>query len=598
MLSQTIKGFTLTLIFLGTHFSSNAQLPFDKVQWVVGTWDRQNNTDGTRNYERWWKDTASSLRGYGITLKGTDTIFHERLRIITKDNALYYVADTPENKDEVLFKLTDATENKLVFENPNHDFPKKIEYTRNKDTMKAVVSGKGKSLEYLFSQTTPVELHPENPHYFLYKGQATVLITSAEHYGAVLNLDFDYLPYLDELKSDGLNLTRVFTGAYVEPQGAFNISRNTLAPNSNRFICPWARSTASGYAGGGNKFDLTKWDNAYFKRLKDFVSAAQQRGIVVELTLFCPFYEDLQWKISPMNAVNNVNGIGKVSRENVYTMDRNGGLLAIQETMTRKIVRELNSLDNVIFEICNEPYFGGVTIQWQHHIASLIKKTEEGLFLTHLISQNIANDSAVIVDPHPGVSVFNFHYANPPNAVRQNYHLNKVIGDNETGFRGQADETYRKEGWEIILAGGALYNNLDYSFAPSFEKGTFDYPENQPGGGSKALRQQLSYLKSFITSLDFPAMTPDNNFITAGLPPGARAHTLSQAGKQYAVYILHGKQVALTCKLPKGKYKAEWFDTLTGKYRNAQTLDHAGGSAIIKSPPYEFDIALRIVSTR
>ena len=38
----------------------------------------------------------------------------------------------------------------------------------------------------------PLSLHPDNPHYFLFRGNPTILITSAEHYGAVLNRDFDY----------------------------------------------------------------------------------------------------------------------------------------------------------------------------------------------------------------------------------------------------------------------------------------------------------------------------------------------------------------------------------------------------------------------
>ena len=59
-----------------------------------------------------------------------------------------------------------------------------------------------------------------------------------EHYGAVLNLDFDYVKYLDALRRDGLNLTRTFTGAYVEPPGAFNIASNTLAPLEGRFLSP------------------------------------------------------------------------------------------------------------------------------------------------------------------------------------------------------------------------------------------------------------------------------------------------------------------------------------------------------------------------
>src|SRR5678810_1032199 len=89
----------------------------------------------------------------------------------------------------------------------------------------------------------PLRLHPDNPHYFLWRGKPTVLITSGEHYGAVLNRDFDYVKYLNTLMADHLTLTRTFTGgAYYEPQGAFNIAHNTLAPDPSRFISPWQRA--------------------------------------------------------------------------------------------------------------------------------------------------------------------------------------------------------------------------------------------------------------------------------------------------------------------------------------------------------------------
>src|SRR5271167_2640920 len=93
----------------------------------------------------------------------------------------------------------------------------------------------------------PLALHADNPHYFLFRGKPALLVTSGEHYGAVLNLDFDYQKYLATLAADGLNLTRTFPGAYVEPAGAFKIERNTLAPASGRLICPWARSDTPGY---------------------------------------------------------------------------------------------------------------------------------------------------------------------------------------------------------------------------------------------------------------------------------------------------------------------------------------------------------------
>ena len=81
-------------------------------------------------------------------------------------------------------------------------------------------------------------------------------------------------------------------------------------------------------------------DPAYFQRLKDFMTEASQRGIVVEINLFTPFYEENIWAISPQKASNNVNGVGDVARTNVYTLDRNGGLLAVQDAMVRKIDTE------------------------------------------------------------------------------------------------------------------------------------------------------------------------------------------------------------------------------------------------------------------
>ena len=54
----------------------------------------------------------------------------------------------------------------------------------------------------------PIALHPENGHYFLFRGRPTVLISSAEHYGALLNLEFDFVSYLKELEARGAYVIR------------------------------------------------------------------------------------------------------------------------------------------------------------------------------------------------------------------------------------------------------------------------------------------------------------------------------------------------------------------------------------------------------
>jgi len=97
----------------------------------------------------------------------------------------------------------------------------------------------------------PLALHPENPRYFLFRGKPTVLVTSGEHYGAVLNLDFDYVRYLDALAADGLNHTRLFSGTYREVPSSFAITDNTLAPKPGRYVAPGPGAPSPATSTGG-----------------------------------------------------------------------------------------------------------------------------------------------------------------------------------------------------------------------------------------------------------------------------------------------------------------------------------------------------------
>lgn len=445
-------------------------------------------------------------------------------------------------------------------------------------------------------ESSPISLHPDNPHYFLWRGKPTILISSAEHYGAVLNRAFDYVKYLETLSAYGFNLTRTFSGAYCEHQGAFGIEANTLAPAAGDLLCPWARSNVPGYANGGNKFDLTRWDDEYFRRLADFVAQAAQRGVVVEIVMFCPFYEERMWELSPMNARNNVNGIGQVPRTEVHTL-KHKDLLAVQEAMVRRIVGALRNFDNVYYEICNEPYFGGVTTEWQHHIAEVIVQTEAAFAHKHLIAQNIANKTKKIEDPSPHISIFNFHYAKPPVAVAENYHWNKPIGNNETGFAGEDRvNPYRLEGWDFIIAGGAIFNNLDYSFSVGHEDGTGEI--NAPGGGGPELRKQLQILAEFINGFDFVKMRPDNAVIAGGIPQGTTARALTQRGHAYAIYINGDGVSAISLDLPPGAYQAQWVNTKNGNIEKTETFEHTAQTRTLAAPPYHDDIALRVTAAQ
>ena len=224
----------------------------------------------------------------------------------------------------------------------------------------------------------------------------------------------------------------------------------------------------------------------------------------------------------------------------------------------------------------------------------MITEAEHDLPQRHLIARNVANGSAKIENPHPAVSIFNFHYATPPIAVGQNYHFNKVIGDNETGFNGNADSTYRKEGWAFMFAGGGLYNNLDYSFTADNEDGTFQYPPSQPGGGSPALRRQLGYLHNFLSSFNYLGMKPDSSLISDRLHIKTM-QVLAEPGKQYGVYIFGKGPINLQLSLPAGTYQVEFMDPLSGKSEKAEPVT-SDGQVTLTTPAYPEDVAIKIIN--
>jgi hypothetical protein len=471
------------------------------------------------------------------------------------------------------------------------------------------------------SRLQPIRLHPANPHYFLFRGKPVALVTSGEHYGAVLNRDFDFHRYLVALEFDGLNYTRLFAGSYVEvPAKSFGILRNDLAPAPGRFLAPWGRSETPGYAGGGNKFDLDKWDSEFFARFHEFLSEAAKRGIVVEVTLFSAHYAEAQWQMSALNPSNNVNSIDAIDWKKLNTLE-NGNILAHQEKYARKLVHEANAFDNVIFEIQNEPWsdrpvLAGVTnpylrppardsfpnsvdlpddlsMTWQARVSEWITEEESALPNRHLIAQNYSNFRLPIKKLLPGVDVVNFHYAYPE-AASLNYGLGKAISYDETGFLGRDDDAYRRQAWNFMLSGGSAFDALDYSFSVGHEDGTDSEP-NGPGGGSPALRHQLHILSQFLQSCSLIDLRPDTR--TVKNAAGTTTRVLSSTGKEYAVYLDGSGPTELTLDLPPGDYSSEWVNVVTGKIEQLGSFAHRGGAKTLQSPAFQNGIAVRLVRT-
>ncbi len=467
-----------------------------------------------------------------------------------------------------------------------------------------------------------IRLHPRNPHYFLFRGKAVALISSGEHYGAVLNADFDYRRYLSTLQADGLNYTRLFGGIYIEVAGkSFGILRNDLAPQPGRYIAPWARAETPGYAGGGARFDLERWNPDYFSRYRDFLAEASKRGIIVEITLFSSHYDEAQWNISALNPTNNINSTDSIEWHKIHTLE-NGNLLRFQEQYVRKLVREANDFDNVIFEIQNEPWSDrpapagvinpylrppardtfpnsvevadAVSLAWQARVGAWISSEEASLPNKHLIAQNYSNFYSSVRGLLSGISIVNFHYAYPE-AVLANYGLGTALSYDETGFLGHEDAAYLRQAWNFMLSGGSVFNHLDYSFSPGHEDGS-DAAPNGPGGGSPVLRHRLRILSDFLRSFSLAELGPDAH--TIGHVAGAYPHGLSDSKVQFAFYFDGKGPMEVVFNLPPGDYTAEWVDVSTGETIKREKFQHHGGEKLTGAPPFEQGIALRLLRSK
>jgi hypothetical protein len=427
-----------------------------------------------------------------------------------------------------------------------------------------------------------VRLCAENPRYLEYQGEPLILITSAEHYGAVLNLDFDYQLYLSTLGKEGFNYTRIFTGTYIEPvNNIFGIQKNTLAPLPGRYLAPWI--TQNGL------YDLERYNPDYFVRLKDFILEAEKQGIVVEVTLFTSIYAENSWKLCPFNSINNINQVGDIPFQRVNTLF-NGELQSYQEQFIRKMVSELNDFDNVFFEIQNEPWADNgclgtyvneeddsvfnrpwqkkvevanqVAMDWQEWVVRVIREEEEKLPKKHLIAQNICNFQFDLDTLPSGVSIVNFHYA-LPGAVQMNLDLGGVIGLDETGFMPHEDALYLEQAWRFILSGGGLYNNLDYSFTSDTEAGDWTIPESNPGWGGKGFREKLSILLETINMVPFHEMEFSGNILDAGKGE-FKQYGLQKEGEIYLLFVEHLRDAELIPQIPQSNYEVSFINVDTG----------------------------------
>ncbi|MGH7709821.1 MAG: hypothetical protein ACREOG_00965, partial [Gemmatimonadaceae bacterium] len=168
----------------------------------------------------------------------------------------------------------------------------------------------------------------------------------------------DYGAYIRFLKDHGHNFIRLWRWEQFKSQAAGSNFHLCMTPQ------PWPRTGPGVAKDGKPKFDLTRFDQAFFDRLRDRVIAAGNEGIYVAVMFFdgwglhlSPPPDNVEGH--PFHAANNVNGIGITSIVDYHVLPLDARVQTMQEAYVRKVVDTVHDLPNVLYEVANESSGGG-----------------------------------------------------------------------------------------------------------------------------------------------------------------------------------------------------------------------------------------------
>lgn len=119
----------IVTLSLSAFIVSGDKKTFKKLYALEGAW-KMITKRGNIICEEWKKINKNYLQNRGYMIKGSDTIVTERIALTnTKAGILYTSTVEDQNKKQpIAFKMTKNEDNMFVFENPQHDFPKRIVY--------------------------------------------------------------------------------------------------------------------------------------------------------------------------------------------------------------------------------------------------------------------------------------------------------------------------------------------------------------------------------------------------------------------------------------------------------------------------------------
>ena len=460
---------------------------------------------------------------------------------------------------------------------------------------------------------------PRNPRYFAHAASGrAVYLTGSHTWNNFQDWGtsdpppaFDFPGYLDFLVRHGHNFIRL----YVWEQAAWfpgTPEKVVIAP------LPYLRTGPGTALDGKPRFDLERFDPAYFDRLRRRVESAAARGLYVSVMLFDGWSLELKgskvgnpWRGHPFNGANNIDGIdgdldGGGEGKEVHTL-RNPAVTALQKAYIRQVVETLAGFDNVLWEISNES--DSASVAWQYEMIRTVKAVESEIGRPHPVGMTAmwpepASKNAPLFDgpadwvaPHGNAAE---RYRDDPPAAEGR----KVVfadTDHLWGIGGSARWVWKSfaRGLNPLFMDPyvtAIRRNL-----PAWPRAAGGRTGATPAPEWEDVRRAMGYARAVADRVDLEAMRPIPGLASTG-------YCLAQPGAEYLVYspapivrwrrllasVAPGaaERVSVDLSAAPGSFEAEWIDAARGRVIPAPPV--AGGGRVELRPPFAGDALLHL----
>ena len=452
-----------------------------------------------------------------------------------------------------------------------------------------------------------------NPNYFKDANGSVLILNGSQTWntlqdwgtnGSVQTLDFG--AFVNFLTAHGHNFTLLWR---VETPRFCNLPVTASAPpdfwaSPN----PWRRTGPGNATDGGLKFDLTKFDQGYFDRLRARTQALNDVGIYAGIYLFTgEFIKAFRCSTDghPFTGANNINGIG----DGYTTGPKGTGSIAMtapndttrfQDKYVEKVIDTLNDLPNVLWVVSEES--SPDSAWWNDHHIAHIRAYESKKPHQHPIGYATMNG-------FPDVTMYNSDAdwvkpaarISPIKSCGNGKPRCKVnINDSDHSYWEMWNDTpqeNRNYAWENFTNGSQVlfmdpylvyYPREKRNMCLSPTKGICSAPDPRYDN----FRDNLGYILKYSRKLNLANVTPQNslcstNFCLAQTPA---------AGAEYLVYAPLGGTftVDLSAMSRSRTLTSEWFNPTTGATIAGKPVP-AGSRYQEFHPPFRGDAVLYLV---